>query len=239
MMEFRYQRNQTSIDVDQQKVLLHKRIAIIGLGGLGGHIIDQCARIGIGHIIGFDPDCFDQTNLNRQLLCNEQVIGLSKAKVASEHVKKVNSTINVQCFEVEITAFNAKTYLKDVDVVIDAVDNIATRLLLEKVCTELKVPLVSGAIAGWFGQVTVVYPHENTLTKIYPSNIKHGIEKQLGNPAFTPALVASIEVCEVVKVLLGLSETLRKKLLFINLLTHEYQVIPIHDSMENGGELKY
>jgi molybdopterin/thiamine biosynthesis adenylyltransferase len=91
----------------------------------------------------------------------------------------------------------------------------------------MNIPMVHGAIAGWFGQVTTIFPRDRTLNSIYPDRNARGLEKELGNPSFTPPLIASIEVSEVVKILLGRGNLLRRKILFANLLDQEYEVIEL------------
>jgi molybdopterin-synthase adenylyltransferase len=113
------------------------------------------------------------------------------------------------------------------DLVFDALDNVGSRLILENLCETAGVPLVHGAIAGWFGQVATILPGDQTLHGILPEGVDKGIETELGNPAFTPALIASIEVAEGIKVLLGREGILRNKLLTIDLLNQEYEVLSL------------
>src|SRR5660397_169269 len=77
-----------------------------------------------------------------------------------------------------------------------ALDNMSSRKILAKGCAELKIPLVHGAIAGWYGQVSTIMPGDNTMERLYRGDENKGVEVELGNPAFTPALVASIQVAE-------------------------------------------
>jgi len=95
--------------------------------------------------------------------------------------------------------------------------------MLQKVCEKLEIPMIYGAIAGWYGQVSTILPGDRTLEKIYRADA--GIESELGNPSFTPATVASIQVAEGLKVLLGKPEILSKKMLYIDLLNQEYETI--------------
>ena len=218
----RYSRNLSSISHDENLILQKSRVCVVGCGGLGGHIIEMLARLGIGYITAVDGDVFETSNLNRQLLSDELSLGKSKALMASERMKIVNSDIKVTPVIEFINESNAKEILAEHDLIIDALDNIVSRLVLEKVCKNLQIPLVHGAIAGWYGQVSSVLPGDDTLSKIYNSDISKGVEKELGNPSFTPALVASIEVSEAIKILLNRGEILQNKLLFIDLLNNEF-----------------
>ena len=106
--------------------------------------------------------------------------------------------------------------------VIDALDNMSVRKILEKCCEKLEIPLIHGAIAGWFGQVATIFPGDKTLDKIYPCDKDKGSETELGTPSFTPALIAAIEVAEAVKVLLTKGISLRSRMLTVDLLMQEY-----------------
>lgn len=223
----RYSRNLGSISHDENLVLQSSKVCVIGCGGLGGHIIEMLGRLGIGHITAVDSDVFEVSNLNRQLFSDEMSIGKSKALMAVERMKVVNSNIEVIPVTQYIDKTNAKEILGGHELVIDALDNIESRLVLEKACKDLNIPLIHGAIAGWYGQVCTIFPGENTLSKIYSSGISKGMEKRLGNPSFTPALVASMEVSEAVKILLGKGELLRNKLLFLDLLSNEFVTIEL------------
>lgn len=225
-MEKRYLKNENMLSREENLSLREKKVIVVGCGGLGGHIIEQLARLGIGHITAIDGDVFDETNLNRQLLSNVDNIGKSKALTAKEHIKKVNPGIDVNAVQIFLDENNVEELIKGHDVICDALDNLSTRMLLQKYAEKLKIPMVYGAIAGWYGQVTTIFPGDNIIGSIYQGSNK-GIEQELGNPSFTPALIASIEVSEVVKILTGKGQLLRNRFLMINLLDQEYEVFEI------------
>lgn len=228
MNELRYQRNKNLISPEEQTLLAGSCVAVIGLGGLGGHTAEQLARLGVGKLILIDLDCFDETNLNRQLFATEQNLGQRKVEGARQRLMAVNSALDYVYFDEKLTKENAAELLKGAQIVVDAVDNIETRLTLQAICKVLGLPLVYGAIGGWYGQVSFISPGDDTLNLIYPETDAVGIEKKLGNPAFTPAVVSSIQVAEVVKFLLGKGELLNKKLLLIDLLNQEYTVLDLN-----------
>lgn len=205
--------------------LQKKRVLVVGCGGLGGHIIEQLARLGVGHITAVDSDVFDETNLNRQLLSHAENIGKSKVLAAKEHVARVNPNIELNALQVFLDENNALEITKGYDVICDALDSVDSRLLLQKYAAINNTPLVHGAIAGWYGQVTTIFPNDKTLDNIYHTSRNKGIEQELGNPSFTPALVASIEVSEVLKILTGKGKLLRNRLLIINTLEQEYEIL--------------
>lgn len=223
----RYARNKELISEAEQQKLKGFTAAVVGLGGLGGHIAEQLARLGIGNLILIDGDKVDESNLNRQLFATEKNIGQFKAEAAKERLMAVNSNVNYTCYTGLLNESNSEEMIFGANIVLDAVDNVPTRFLLQKICKKLNVPLVHGSIGGWYGQVSFISPGDDTLSLIYPSENIHGIEKELGNPSFTPAVIASIEVAEALKYLLNKGELLQKKMLYINLLSHDYTVIDL------------
>ncbi len=221
----RYTRNQNMISESEQDILLSNRVAVIGCGGLGGNVIEMLARIGVGSLVLVDFDKFTTSNLNRQLLSKEGNIGKFKIEEAKKRVAEINSDINVITYNERFDKINATEILMNCDVVIDCLDNIETRFTLEKYATKVNIPLIHGAISSWYGQVTTILPNDMTLNKIY-SNESSFIDKS-GNPAFTPSIIASIQVSECIKLLLNKGDTLRHKLLVIDLLLNTFNVIEL------------
>lgn len=223
----RYDRNMTCISKEENDSLRHKTVAVAGCGGLGGYIIEMLGRLGIGKIIAIDSDVFEDSNLNRQILSHTDNLGRPKALEAWQRVKLVNPDVELLPVLNKIDESNAKTILQKAEVVVDALDNISGRFALQKACEELGVPLVHGAISGWYGQVATILPGDKTLDKIYSNISDAEIKNPLGNPSFTPALTASIEVSEVLKLLIGRGEVLRNKMLFMNLLNNNFEIIEL------------
>ena len=222
----RYQRNRQAISLNQQLTLFRSRVAVIGCGGLGGYVIEQLARLGVGTIIAIDPDVFEEHNLNRQLLSTTGTLGRAKVEAAAARVAEINPAVTLIPVRDFYSPENGTELLRGAQVVVDALDSIPTRLALAETCAELGVPLVHGAIGGWYGQVTTQFPGDDTIQKLYSRWVEgKGVEQQLGNPSFTPALVASIETAEVCKILLGEGETLRNRKLSINLLDMQFEEV--------------
>lgn len=222
LLPARYQRNGQSISCSQQMSLFRGRVAVIGCGGLGCYIIEELARLGVGHITIVDPDTFEEHNLNRQLYADLGNLGRPKAAVAADRIKEINPAVTVSPVQEAFSSGNGSALIGKVDVAADALDSITLRLELAQICEKCGVPLVHGSVGGWYGQVASQFPGEYTLQKIY-SRYKgeKGIEKDLGNLSFVVPLIASIEVAEIVKILLGIGSTLRGKMLSLNLLDME------------------
>ncbi len=239
LLPARYQRNRQGFTIDQQLKLFRSRVAVIGSGGLGGYVIEELARLGIGTIVAVDPDVFVEHNLNRQLLSTPEMLGYPKVKAARERVGTVNPAVTLIAHHLALTRANGRHILNGVDLAVDALDNLSTRLDLAEECEDLKIPLVHGAIGGWYGVVLSQMPGDRTLQETF-ANIrsKGGIEKQLGNPSFTPAVIASLEVAEVCKILLGIGDPLRKRILTVDLLTMQMEDISLMDTTSNGDRFK-
>ena len=221
----RYSRNKNLMSDDEITLLSQKKVCVLGLGGLGGYIVEMLSRIGVGSLTLVDGDVFDETNLNRQLFSSMNNLGSSKALEAEKRVRGINPLTKVIPVYEFVDSSNAMKIIANHDVIVDALDSIDLRKYIAKACTELNLPLVHGAIAGWYGQVATIYPNDTTLDILYPKDIKRGIEKELGNPSFTPALVASIQVSEVIKLLLNRGDLLRNSFMMIDLYTNDIEVI--------------
>ena len=232
----RYSRNIGVITAEEQQMLSQKAVCIIGCGGLGGGVIENLARIGVGKLTVVDSDVFDVTNLNRQVLSNEKNIGKSKAAEAAEQMKLINSEVQITPVPAKLTEENCKKIISGHDLVIDAVDNIKTRFVLEKACEAENIILIHGAIGGWAGQVAAIRPGDKLISKIYGSQTdkdKHDcdpdadaiIDTSSGNLSFTAAVVAAIQSAEATKVLLNKEDVLYNKLLMIDLSDHSNETI--------------
>lgn len=222
----RYVRNYKTITPEEQKRLKNAHVFVAGCGGLGCYIVEMLARLGVGHLTVADSQAFEETNLNRQIFSTVENLGYPKALVAKERVREINPEVKVlPVFEV-LDKTNIRDLIKGHEVVVDALDNFETRLLLERVCEELSIPLVHGAVAGWYGQVSTIFPGDKTLSLVFGTK-KVGIERELGVPSFSPAVVAGIQVAEIVKILLKREPLLRKKILYIDLLTQEFHKIEL------------
>jgi molybdopterin/thiamine biosynthesis adenylyltransferase len=222
----RYDRNIGTIGVEGQLKLLRSCIGVCGLGGLGGLVVELLARFGVGRLILVDGDVFEENNLNRQILCSEADLGRPKAELAAERVAAVNSSLAVTVHHRFVGLNDIPEVFSGSDLVIDALDNVSSRLALEDGCARLGIPLVHGAIAGNSGQIMTIFPGDLGLKAFYTTGEERGVEILEGNPPTTPALVASLQVQEAVKVICG-GELLRHGFLLVDTATNLYQFIPL------------
>jgi len=223
----RYLRNIGTIGIKGQVKLLKSKVAVVGLGGLGGTAVELLARLGVGQIIVIDGDVFEESNLNRQLLVTEENIGEEKTLSAVKRVAKINSSVEVYPHQIMAGEDEFKKILKDADVIVDALDTFSARLALQKAAKTLNIPFVHGAIAGFVGEVSTIFPEDSGLDSIFNSSRKgeRGAEISLGTPTATPVMVAAFQVQEVVKVLLKIGKPLRNRLLFLDCETSSMEII--------------
>ena len=222
-MERRYERNLPALSEAECLLLRKKRVLIVGCGGLGGHIIDQLARIGIGSLKVVDGDVFDESNLNRQLLSDITKLGISKAKAAADHVACINPAVAVEAVNVFMSAENVQELIAGCDIVIDALDNIPARRILADACAKAKLPYVYGAISGWVAQAALSMPEDRLIDRLYPEEIEIRDKSVL---SFTPALCASMQVALCVKYLTGRAAQ-HGTVYYFDLLNQEFETIPL------------
>lgn len=222
----RYARNGI-LTREHQNLLWQSKVLIVGAGGLGGYILEMLVRIGIGHITLVDGDAFEASNLNRQILSTEADLGQSKVDIGRLRALSIDPSCQIKTLKVRLVEENAASLVANHDLVFDALDSIGDRRILGEACAKNTIPMVHGAIAGWMGQVAFIAPGDDTLSVLYPTEDHKGNETLTGNPSFTPALVASLQVAEGIKYLTGQGELLKNQLLIIDLLCHSYHVISL------------
>ena len=151
-MESQYERNFPAISAEEQEMLRRKHVLVLGCGGLGGYLIELLARLGVGRLTVVDGDGFEPSNLNRQLYSAPAVLGRSKAMTAAERVRAIAPNTAVEPVQAFFTEQNSDKLVQGTDLVMDALDNLPARLLLEDTCDRCHVPYVHGAILGFFFQ---------------------------------------------------------------------------------------
>jgi len=220
IVPWRYLRNMGTVGLEGQAKLLRATVAVVGLGGLGGYVVEALARMGVGQLVLIDGDVFEEHNLNRQLLSAEAKLGTDKVQAARRRVAEINSAVEVTGCVTVLTRENLPRLLEGADVVVDALDRLPTRLVLQEGAQALGIPMVHGSIAGFLGQVMTIFPGDPGLTSLYGGGSElpeQGLEVRLGTPAATPMAVAAWEAQEVVKILLGQGELLRHRLLVMDM----------------------
>ena len=212
----------------QQKIRKAK-VLLIGAGGLGSPIATYLTGAGIGKLGIVDDDVVDVTNLHRQVLYSEEQTGLKKAECARQRLRQLNSEVEIEAYPYRLTAGNAEELIRDYDIVVDGMDNFATRYIVSDVCERQHKPYVYGAIRAMEGQVAVLCKGERTYRSIFPDKQEMLQMPHPGKAVLptTPAVVGSVEACQVLLLAAGFGSPLIDKLWTIDLATMESMVIDL------------
>ena len=220
-------RNSEALTAAQQQLLTRSHIAIIGCGGLGGYVIEELARIGIGRLTIYDPDTFSPSNCNRQLNSLNSTLGKNKAEVAAQRVLDMGTGCIPKAVPFDFRDDLPKKE-HNIDVVIDCLDSIETRFHLSDLCNTIATPLVHGAVTSWYGQLGVQLPGFNLLAAIFPGKETQPTEQKPPSVlSFTVATIASLQACEAVKLLLGIPSPLHNNWVQIDLKHHTFDHMPV------------
>jgi molybdopterin/thiamine biosynthesis adenylyltransferase len=168
----------------EQERLKESKITVIGCGGIGGAAIEMLARMGIGNLQIVDKDTFNVSNINRQLMSSFKNVGKPKTDVTKKTIQSINPFVNVKTFEGELNSSNVENIIKESHLVVDALDNLVSRIILSRSALKLKIPFIHGAIHGTMGQVTVF----NTETPSYEELFK--LPSQ--NKELTPKVIEKV-----------------------------------------------
>lgn len=142
-----------------QQKLKTSRVLVVGAGGLGSPAIAYLAAAGIGHLGIVDADHVSLSNLHRQIVHTTAGLGQTKVESVGEFVRALNPHVKLELIAEAVHADNAQAMLSDYDIVLDGTDNLATRRIVASAAEALRIPLVSGAVSMFSGQVTIFAPH--------------------------------------------------------------------------------
>jgi molybdopterin/thiamine biosynthesis adenylyltransferase len=208
-----------------QRRLRQAHVLIAGVGGLGSPAAIYLACAGVGRLTIVDSDAVELSNLNRQILHGEEDIGEQKVFSAARKLARLNSTVAVNPVAARITAESLPGLLPGVNVVVDCLDNMATRFILNEACFRAGIPLIHGGLSGTLGEITTIIPGQTPcLACMFPQPV----EGKRPFPVFgcLPALIASLQVMEVIKLLAGFGELLTGKMLYANMQIMEFMTVP-------------
>ncbi|MDD5755327.1 MAG: molybdopterin-synthase adenylyltransferase MoeB [Methylococcales bacterium] len=219
------------IDIEGQLKLLNAIVLIVGAGGLGSPVAMYLAAAGVGHLVIYDDDSVDLSNLQRQIAHHTADIGVDKVVSTRNTIKNLNPDINVRAVKEKLAGETLEIEVKNADVVLDCSDNFATRFAINAACVRQKTPLVSGAAIRFEGQVSVFTPSKNDspcYNCLYQSD---GEELQTcsTNGVISPivGIIGSIQALEAIKLITEIGETLTGRLLVIDGLTMEFNTLKL------------
>ncbi len=213
-----------------QRKIFESKVLIVGAGGLGSPVALYLALAGVGTIGIVDFDVVDLSNLQRQILHQNDDIGKPKVVSARETLNAYNPDIKVVTHEVPLHSENAIEILSQYDIIVNGADNFAVRYLVNDACVFLKKPLVDGSILMFDGQATVYLPGQGCYRCLYPEPPPPGMVPSCAEAGVLGAMCAtigSIQATEVLKLILGIGESLNGRLLLYDALTMEMRQVRI------------
>lgn len=215
-----------------QKKLSDSRVCLVGVGGLGGFISEQLVRSGIGRITLIDFDSVELSNLQRQILYNENDAneGRLKIEAALEKLRNINSEIDIVGYSVYLSPQNAEKFLLGHDLIIDGTDNYETRYLINDVCIKHSIPWIFQAVGGSFGMASVIIPG---ITPCLKDILKEDISSQalscstIGVISPILASITAFSLTQTYKLLIYGNEFIDKVLCLIDIWNNSYNMIEI------------
>lgn len=228
LTRYKRQIQMEDITVEGQKKLKNSRALVIGSGGLGSPSLYYLAAAGIGTIGIVDSDVVDLSNLNRQILHFTKDIGVAKVDSAANKLSQFNPHININRYRNRLTESNVDQIVKDYDIVIDCVDNLNTRHVVNAACHRNKIPLVEAGVMEFNGFIMTIIPgHGACYRCLNPIGDNPEISTPPGIIGGTAGVAGSLQTIEAIKVLLNIGSPLVSKFLTFDTLNMSFDVIEI------------
>lgn len=220
------------IAYEGQEKLTQSHALIVGAGGLGSPVALYLAAGGVGTLTICDFDTVDLTNLQRQIIHTTSSVDVNKALSAQQAIYALNPDIQVHTVQQKSTQASFTELVKQADVVIDCSDNFATRYTLNRICFQLKKPLVSGAAIGFDGQITVFDFRSDTspcYQCLFPDDGSETEMRCAENGVFSPlvGMIGTAQAAEAMKLLMGIGTSLQGRLLLLDSLSMEWRSIKL------------
>jgi molybdopterin/thiamine biosynthesis adenylyltransferase len=194
-----------------QARLKEARVFIAGAGGLGSVTATYLAAAGVGLIRVVDHDRVELSNLNRQIVHRDEDIGKNKVDSAAKRLKGINPGVQIEAVAEEITEANISELLAGCDLIVDAMDNLPIRYLLNKTAIEKRIPFFHGAVSGFEGRAMTVIPGQTACLRcVYRGAVVEGSFPVVG---VTPGVIGCIQATEVIKYIVGMGQLLGNRLL--------------------------
>ena len=213
-----------------QSKLSKAKVAVVGAGGLGTVSSLYLALAGVGYLRLIDQDTVEIQNLHRQILYTVDDLQYPKVEVAAKRLRKLNPLLKVEAVSENLHASNAEKLLAGVDCVVDGLDNMVTRYLVNRACVKMKVPYVFGAAIGLEGNVSVFAPPETPCLECVMPNLSDN-ELQTCNTrgvvGATPGIIGAMQAMETIKLISGAGSPLKGKLMVCDFNDMSFATIDI------------
>jgi molybdopterin-synthase adenylyltransferase len=199
-----------------QQKLSASKVAIVGTGGLGTVSSLYLTLAGVGYIRLIDQDTVETQNLHRQILYTKDDLNYPKAEIAAQKLKKQNPLVKVEAIGENVNTQNVEHLLADVDCVVDGLDNMSTRYLVNRACVKHKIPYIFGAAIGIEGNLSVFAPPQTGCLECLMPNLKDTdlmTCSTRGVIGATPGIIGALQAMETIKLLAGIGSTLKGKLM--------------------------
>jgi len=214
--------------IEAQLKLKSSKVLVVGAGGLGCPCLLYLAAAGVGFLGIADDDVVSLSNLQRQILYNTEDVGLPKAEISKQLLLKKNPFVQIETHG-RIDPQNVLSIIENYDLVIDGSDNFSTRYLLNDACVITRKPYIYGALFKFEGQVSAFnYQDGPTYRCLYPEAPAAGEVPACGEAGVLgvlPGIIGTWQATEAIKIITGLGEPLKGKLLVINLLSNSFEVL--------------
>ncbi len=207
-----------------QERLKKSRVLVAGVGGLGSAVLTYLAAAGVGKIRIIDCDRVELSNLNRQVLYSDNDIGKEKVACAKERLESLNPYIQIEAIGEVITEENVFDLVADYPIV-DALDNLPTRHLLNSVAVRRNLPLFHGAVHGLEGRASTIIPGKTPCLRCLYQGVVPGKIPVVG---ITPGVIGCIQAAEVVKYIVGIGELLTNRLLIFDGLSLRFSEVSVN-----------
>ena len=208
-----------------QEKLKRAKVFIAGAGGLGSPISTYLVAAGVGTIRIVDHDRVELSNLNRQVLHGDEDVGRKKSDSALEKLKRLNKGVQIEPIKEMITAANVSKLVAGFDAIVDAMDNLPTRYLLNKAAVENNIPFFHGAVYEFEGRAMTIIPGKTACLRcVYRGAIAQEKFPVLG---VTPAVIGCIQAMEVIKYIVGIGELLTNRLLIFDGLDMKFTKLKV------------
>ncbi|GAB4265297.1 MAG: molybdopterin-synthase adenylyltransferase MoeB [Methylomicrobium sp.] len=216
-------------DVEGQQKLLDAHVLIVGAGGLGSPASIYLAAAGVGRIAIYDDDVVDLSNLQRQIAHYTDDIGTDKAISTQKTLKKLNPDVEVIAVKSRLAGEALDRAVAEANVVLDCTDNFSTRFAINRACVKQQTPLVSGAAIRFEGQVSVFTPgrSDSPCYNCLYSDSGEEMQNCATNGVIAPVtgIIGCVQALEAIKLLAGIGDTLTGRLLLLDGLTMEWNVM--------------